>query len=291
MMRNGQFKTSALVGLVIMVTSPFIVLNADAVDVVRPLSLEERVTQIENQLQQRNQLFVNLQYKISDIQQELATLRGTQEEHSYSLKQLTDRQRDIYRDVDTRLSEVREQLLALSGDGGLPITISSGTAASQTPPKQMVSNQGNPTGNKPETTTPAAKNTNPTLVDEGIDSYNLIFPLVRNKNYAEAILAYQNFIKTYPQSKFVPNAYYWLGQVYFVQGQLAEALTPFEMILKNYADFDKYSDVLLKVANIKNSTGALVEAKQLFQKIIADYPNSTTARMAEKRLSEIKIPE
>ncbi|PIP78784.1 MAG: hypothetical protein COW84_10975, partial [Gammaproteobacteria bacterium CG22_combo_CG10-13_8_21_14_all_40_8] len=206
MMRNGQFKTSALVGLVIMVTSPFIVLNADAVDVVRPLSLEERVTQIENQLQQRNQLFVNLQYKISDIQQELATLRGTQEEHSYSLKQLTDRQRDIYRDVDTRLSEVREQLLALSGDGGLPITISSGTAASQTPPKQMVSNQGNPTGNKPETTTPAAKNTNPTLVDEGIDSYNLIFPLVRNKNYAEAILAYQNFIKTYPQSKFVPNA-------------------------------------------------------------------------------------
>jgi len=274
-----------------MVTSPFIVLNADAVDVVRPLSLEERVTQIENQLQQRNQLFVNLQYKISDIQQELATLRGTQEEHSYSLKQLTDRQRDIYRDVDTRLSEVREQLLALSGDGGLPITISSGTAASQTPPKQMVSNQGNPTGNKPETTTPAAKNTNPTLVDEGIDSYNLIFPLVRNKNYAEAILAYQNFIKTYPQSKFVPNAYYWLGQVYFVQGQLAEALTPFEMILKNYADFDKYSDVLLKVANIKNSTGALVEAKQLFQKIIADYPNSTTARMAEKRLSEIKIPE
>ncbi len=284
-MKNGHQFSSALIGLVIIIANPFNVLSVQAAEVVKSLSLEDRVTRLEQLLQQRNQVFVDLQYKISDIQQELGTLRGTQEEHSFSLKQLTERQRDIYRDVDTRLSEVRNQLLTLS-DGSVKLATTISVTGSETEQSTPNGEQSQPP-NQSSTSFQTAQ-VDKTFADNGIESYNKIFPMVRNKNYQQAVVAYQNFINNYPQSKFLPNAYYWLGQVYFVQGNLQQALAPFEVIMEKFPEFKKFADVLLKVANIQISEGQKLKAIELFRQIMTNYPNTSTARMAEKRLKELQ---
>lgn len=284
-MKNGHQFSSALIGLVIIIANPFNVLSVQAAEVVKSLSLEDRVTRLEQLLQQRNQVFVDLQYKISDIQQELGTLRGTQEEHSFSLKQLTERQRDIYRDVDTRLSEVRNQLLTLS-DGSVKLATTISVTGSETEQSTPNGEQSQPP-NQSSTSFQTAQ-VDQTFADNGIESYNKIFPMVRNKNYQQAVVAYQNFINNYPQSKFLPNAYYWLGQVYFVQGNLQQALAPFEVIMEKFPEFKKFADVLLKVANIQISEGQKLKAIELFRQIMTNYPNTSTARMAEKRLKELQ---
>ncbi len=290
MIKNGQVLKSALIGLALY-ASPFVVQISGAADVVRSLSLEERVARLENMTQQRNQVMVNLQYKLAEIQEELGGLRGTQEEHSFSLEQLTDRQRDIYRDVDTRLGEVREQLLAMAS-GKLPVSGLGSTSSSSLPSTGSSTAQADNLAANPKNATETVDNDRAsirTMSDDGAESYNKIFPLVRNKNYSQAIDAYKAFIATYPQSKFIANSHYWLGQVYFVQGRLEDAVIPFQTVLDKYPDFTKSADAMLKLAIIKSSLDDKATAVALFQRIINEYPATSTARMAEKRLKELNL--
>ncbi len=50
--------------------------------------------------------------------------------------------------------------------------------------------------------------------------YNAAIALVQDKSRQDdAIVAFQNFIKKYPDSTYQPNANYWLGQLNYNKGK------------------------------------------------------------------------
>lgn len=247
-----------------------------AAEVVRSLSLEERVERLERQMETRNKILADLQFKLNDMQEEVRTLLGTQEENNYNLKQLTERQREIYKDVDTRLTEAQQQIESFLKNN------QSGTSKSPTAYSASLRPQ-NPPPQKPQK---AVTQTVHSSVEE-TRAYEQIFPLVREKKYVKAISAYQAFIAKYPKGKFTINAHYWLGQVHFVQGQLDEAAVQFKLIKNNYPQSRKVADAMLKLAIIHQRHDELKQAKSIYQQIIKDYPGTSTARLADRRLKEI----
>lgn len=58
--------------------------------------------------------------------------------------------------------------------------------------------------------------------------------LLRQENYQDAIAEYNKVIKLLPKSKIAQDAQYWIGQTYFRMGQLDEALSIFEKLVKDY---------------------------------------------------------
>ncbi len=59
------------------------------------------VDRLERMLQARNQMQLDMQRQLDQMAQELSTLRGSVERNSYEIKQMVERQRDLYREVDT----------------------------------------------------------------------------------------------------------------------------------------------------------------------------------------------
>jgi tol-pal system protein YbgF len=251
-MVSGRNWLSAALGLAL-IAGPFAV---RAAEVVRPLSLEERVAQLEANQTARNQALVDLQFKIAQMQAELRELRGTLEEHGYQLNQLTERQREIYRDVDARLSETQQLLDKLKEQNG-SLERPAGQTNAQASGRQEM------------------------------DAYESIFPLVRAKKYEEAVQAYRQFLSQYPNGKYAVNAHYWLGQVLYVQGKMDEARAEFETVVQKYPKSSKAPDALLKLAMIAQSGEKTDLAREHLERLVREFPNSSAARMAERRLKDL----
>ncbi len=102
--------------------------------------------------------------------------------------------------------------------------------------------------------------------------------------YVKAIPEFQAFIARFPDSSYAPNAHYWLGQLLFNKQQWQDAAAQFDVVANKFSDSAKRPDALLKLGVIAEKTGDVAKAKQLFQQVINDYPNSSARKLAEARL-------
>ena len=67
------------------------------------MSLEQRILHLEELNQTRNKVQADISYQLSELQREVRLLTGQVEDNSFKLKQIQDRQRDLYRDIESRL--------------------------------------------------------------------------------------------------------------------------------------------------------------------------------------------
>lgn len=118
--------------------------------------------------------------------------------------------------------------------------------------------------------------------------YDAAFALVRDKRYPEAIKAFSAFTAKYPKSVYTPNAYYWLGQVYYAQDELDEARKAFSMVINQFADNQKVPESKFKLGVILHRLGQVDKAKTLLQSVVKDYAKSapSISRLADTYLRE-----
>ena len=108
-----------------------------------------------------------------------------------------------------------------------------------------------------------------------------------HKRYEQAIPAFQSFNQTYPQSTYAPNAHYWLGQLLFNKGELAQAAQEFNTVIEQFKDSNKRPDALLKLAMVAQQQNITDRAVKLYRQLITQYPDSTSAQLAKPRLENL----
>jgi tol-pal system protein YbgF len=116
--------------------------------------------------------------------------------------------------------------------------------------------------------------------------YEEAYSLFTAKKYPEARERFILFTKTYPEHKLIGNAYFWLGETYFVEKNYESAILSYEEVLK-YKDSPKVSSAMLKQAlafiEIEDKKTAISVLKELVEK----YPDSEQAPLARKKLDEL----
>lgn len=218
-------------------------------------SLSEQLASVERKLDSRNRAQVNIQRQLDDMQNQVNELRGVTELHTHQLTQVLERQRELYQELDRRVSE------ALKPN----IQVPSGIAVTSSPLSQNYSND---------------------LTEN--EAYDKALNLVlKDKRYEEAIPAFRNFNKAYPQSSYSPNAHYWLGQLLFNKGELIEAEQEFSMVVQKFADSSKRPDALLKLAMVAQQQSNNSKAINLYRQLLSEYPDSTSAQLAKPRLESL----
>lgn len=215
-------------------------------------SLESQLASLERKLDARNRAQIAIQGQLDELQNEVSELRGVTELHSHQLSQVLDRQRDLYQELERRVSEALQ------------------TRAAQPEP------------------VPTAGGVNYSDNLNENDLYDRAVNLVlKEKRYDQAINEFEKFLKSFPESNYAANAHYWLGQLLFNKGNLKEAQSHFDTVVSRFADSSKRSDSMLKLGMVAQKLSNNAKARQIYQKLIQEYPDSSAANLAKTRLASL----
>ncbi|WP_432463256.1 tol-pal system protein YbgF [Agarivorans sp. QJM3NY_33] len=224
--------------------------NRTAVSLNSPssqLSLEQRVERLERMLQARNQVQLELQSQVDELSNSMSTMVGQLEQSNYQIEQITERQRELYQELDRRFAQLQT---------AVPKVAATTTAV------------------------PAAVGE-----DQAYDA--AVALVMQDKNYDAAIPAFQAFIQDFPKSGYAPNAHYWLGQLQYTRGQREQAAQQFLKVVNDYPKSNKVAESLLKLGIIAQFQKNNDEAKKLFTRVVQEHPNSSAASLAKNRLGQL----
>jgi len=248
--RHQLLSLSLLVGI----AAPWAAFAQAPISSVGSGSVEDRVTQLERISNAHSQLLTQLQQQLSDNQSDIDSLRGQIQENQYQLNQVVERQKQILLQIDSLSSggaATQSASVEQSGAAATTPTADAGTASAGAPVKSGDANT----------------------------DYNAAIALVQDKSRQDdAMVAFQNFIKNYPDSTYLPNANYWLGKK-------DDAAYYFASVVKNYPKSPKAADAMFKVGVIMQDKGDTAKAKAVYQQVISKYPGTDGAKQAQKRLN------
>ena len=227
----------------------------------------------------------NTAYQIQQLQREISELRGLVEEQAFNLKRLKQQRLDDYLDLDKRLSAVNQ---ANAAPIQTPSTLNSSLRNStdqnsntlNTAVKNNTSNSS-PTITGISDSLPASASSNAEagkkLYREAIDQ------LLNKQDYSGSQTSFSQYLARYPTGIYVPNVYYWQGQIYLTESNKVAAEKAFTSLVSQYQDHQKTPDAKYKLATIYFDQGKKVEARKLLNEVVAS--DTDASRLAKSFLA------
>jgi tol-pal system protein YbgF len=260
------------------------------------LSLAERVAKLEQQSQGQNgaQGNIELVNQINALQSQVQTLQGQVEELRHQLDELKGRSKDQYIDLDSRIGRLEGRNSGAPAANAAPananngqlqdIPLGSPTAAPARPDNTSTALPSDATPLSAPPPQPVAANP----ADEK-SAYDQAFSALKDGRYAESARRFQAFIDQYPGSELTPNAYYWLGESYYVTQNYPISLNTFQKLLAQFPNGQKAPDALLKVGYCQYEMKQWDQAEATLNQVLQRYPNTTVANLAQGRLRALKL--
>ncbi|MCI5049316.1 MAG: tol-pal system protein YbgF [Rickettsiales bacterium] len=269
----------------------------------------------------------SVEVRLSEIQVEMRQLRGQMEELAHLQGKLLKRVKQLESEFDHRMSALGAAAQPVEEDNlpkVVPLTKNkSQTAVHRAEPKSIkidreLSKQQEPVeAEKPENVivteaklpkkTPAmnkeiqAEVKAPTIKteDEKVAAmtfggaqahYDEAFKALNQEEYAKARQLFDRFVIDYPKDELVGNAYYWLGETYFISKNYGQSALQYRKGFQALPDGPKAADNLLKLAMSlsegKKNKEACVVLKQIHKKY--EDSSETVTRRAKHEMARIK---
>ena len=280
------------------VTAAFVAAVAFSTPVhAQRMSLAERVTALEQQAQNHGgaQGNVELVNQINALQAQVQTLQGQVEELRHQLEEMKNRSKEQYIDLDSRIGRLEGRNpsappaanpAAAGNDGNLP-DVALGGSSSAPPPQAPPPDSTAIASNAPiDSGSPPPIAASP---EDAKSAYDQAFAALKDGRYAESARRFQQFIQQYPTSDLTPNAYYWLGESYYVTQNYPISLDTFRKLLTQYPDSQKAPDAMLKIGYCQYELKQWDQAETTLNQVVQKYPNTTVASLAQGRLRALKL--
>lgn len=136
-------------------------------------------------------------------------------------------------------------------------------------------------------TKPAIENMPISTFDCGT-AYDEAFILVRREEYDKAIIGFNIFLDECPNHNSTENAHYWIGECFYAQEKFVDAVSKFEFLLMNFKSSVNASRAMYKLGRCQQELGRKNEAKDVYTKLVEDYPETLEASQAKERLKDLK---
>lgn len=117
---------------------------------------------------------------------------------------------------------------------------------------------------------------------EPVDEFERAISFFKNRNYDQAIQAFERVIFYHASSEYVDDAQFYLGRTYFEKKDYAQAIVEFDYLIKNFSNssFSEESYLyrakayLLKAPGYDKDQSETKEAISFFDEFLTRYPNS-----------------
>ncbi len=124
----------------------------------------------------------------------------------------------------------------------------------------------------------------------GIDCqelYDESFIIMRRGDYEEAIVGFNDYLKYCGSHENADNARFWIGDAYYTLDRFQEAISEFDLLLRDYPVSEKRPSTMWKMARSYEKLGQVNDAREIFRKLVDDFPNSLHANEAKEKLREL----
>ncbi|WP_027722643.1 tol-pal system protein YbgF [Maridesulfovibrio zosterae] len=119
------------------------------------------------------------------------------------------------------------------------------------------------------------------LYDKALGEFN-------TKEYKNAIRDWNEFSKTFPKHKLVPNAIFWEGECYYQLGDYANAALKYQVVIAKHSKSNKYRSAMLKQGICLTKLGKSKSGKYILEDLIKKAPDSAEAKRAKTILKNLK---
>jgi tol-pal system protein YbgF len=239
--------------------------------------IDERLSRVERIV--TNQSLVELAQHLDEVQSAVRELRGRVDELENSSQAMRKQQRDLYGDLDKRLSGLQ---------GGAAV---GGAAAGSLGGPSGGGPSGGPSGGSaiPPGPSPSASGNSPPAANTSVEQavYNQAFDSLKAGSYSTAITGFKDFLMNYSSSPLAENAQYWLGEAYYVTRDYDGAGTAFRAVLDKYPGSRKAADALLKLGYTQYEMKRYGDARKTLTEVTQKFPGSDAAKLATDRLSHM----
>lgn len=223
--------------------------------------VEQRLQRVERLLD--SQSLLEMAERIDTLQSELQLLRGQLEEQQYAMDELKSRRRELYMDIDRRLSSLER-----GRGGGAPAPATPGQSGVAEGSQGQVQNEQR--------------------LQQERAAYQAAFDLLRELRYAQATAAFRSFLKEYPESNYAHTARYWLAEAAYAQRNFSQAVEDYRLLIADYPESPKRAEAMLKIGYSQYELKQIQEARQIIEALIKQYPDSTEAGQARSLLRQIR---
>jgi tol-pal system protein YbgF len=203
-----------------------------------------RVERIAN-----NQSLLELSQRIDQLEKQLRELQGSIEVLQNTDEGLRKQQRDLYADLDKRLSALEGSVKAGAVTAG------------------------------PGTPVPAAA--------DAQSAYSKAIEVLKGGDYAAAAQQFADFMTAYPNSDLIDNAQYWIGEASYAAHDYDKAAAAFAAVGTRWPNSRKAPDALLKLGFTQFEQKKTPEARATLALVQSRYPGSDAAKLAADRLQKM----
>jgi tol-pal system protein YbgF len=120
--------------------------------------------------------------------------------------------------------------------------------------------------------------------------YDESFIIMRRGEYEEAIASFNDYLKYCGAHESADNARFWLGDAYYTLDRFHEAISEFDLLLRDHPDSEKRPSAMWKMARSYEKMNQIANAREIFQKLVDDFPNSLHADEANEKLKILGKP-
>lgn len=264
-----MFKRFAVLSVFFVLGSSVFSAVAVESDVISMMSVKQRLERVERLV--GSDLLMQQSQQIQALREEIALLREQLDQQGYELNTIKQRQRSLYLDMDRRINAVETSAPASGLSRPAPSLGAANAPASVADVNPVVAPPPSGTGDS----------------DNSKSDYDQAFGLLKDGRYKQAIVAFEGFLKSYPDSQYADNAQYWLGEANYAYRQYQEALVEFQRLISKYPDSSKVQGSRLKIAYVYYELKNWSAARESLQQIIKLYPDTSLARTANERLERM----
>ncbi|MBI5188453.1 MAG: tol-pal system protein YbgF [Nitrospirae bacterium] len=227
-----------------------------------------------------------IQSQLSNVSRDIQVLSGRFDENKYFMeKALKDSatERDLIKaqimSIEGQIKDIREKLNALESQ----------TGQQKEPPKEQPK-EAEKRVEEPEKEQ-QQQGVQPPKATELADktkAYEAAYNTFKEKQYKEARMKFEAFIKEFPKDNLTDNAQFWIAETYYGEKDFEGAILAYETLLKKYPNSEKAPGALLKQGFSFIEIGDRKTGKVILEKLRERHPDSKEAELAKKKIEEIE---
>jgi tol-pal system protein YbgF len=108
------------------------------------------------------------------------------------------------------------------------------------------------------------------------------------RKYDLAQSLWDEFVRTFPKNKLVPNAYFWQGECFYQMGDFARAVLAYQEVISKFPKSNKLRPCMLKQGMAFYKLGKKKAGKLVLKDLIKKFPHTVEARRAKGFLASVR---
>lgn len=135
---------------------------------------------------------------------------------------------------------------------------------------------------------PSAPSAGPPISVEAATLYESAMGQFQKGEIEMAIEAFKLYLTKYPDSSYVPNAMFYLGESFYKTRKYQQAMENYRRLLMKYPESESAPEALFKLGMCFLQLSDIPSAKQAFNRVVESYPYSEAAKSAQAELKKLE---